>query len=456
MTPVPVPGSGPDGSVRRPVTVLRPFTVPVVPVVVPERRTLMRPAAPEPHRPRRGPRRLPVRRRLLAVLAVATATVVSAGCEAPLRESRGPRSRGAEAGSVPRRRPRPVRWSATVRDGPLGVVADDRGVAVVLFDRVIHLDPSSGSERWAHRDPMHDPEAVALGRTAVVIAAAGRRLVALDRSDGRVLWWSRPGGEIVHPAVLPAPRMAPAPGRPTGLDTGLVTAFAASTGSGRLLGLEASTGEVRWRAAFPGRPIGPLVAADGGRVAVGVWGRVPSDPSGSVLRAVDPSDGSVLWERPGPRRSRPATAGDLVFVVEWAAGRAALRAYHAGDGEVAWGVPVASPVQESAAPGVGPAGVAVAGEAGTVALVDPSTGRRRWESRLADADVAVLGSPVVGATEIVVPLAASTLVVVSATGGRVVEVLPRGVAVGPARSGRSFVAGWRWVDPARVDARPLR
>jgi len=47
-------------------------------------------------------------------------------------------------------------------------------------------------------------------------------------------------------------------------------------------------------------------------------------------------------------------------------------------------------------------------------------------------------------------------VVVSATGGRVVEVLPRGVAVGPARSGRSFVAGWRWVDPARVDARPLR
>ncbi len=416
----------------------------------------MRPAAPGPHRPSPCPCRFPARRWVLAVVAVATAAAVSVGCAAPRRESRGSRGRGADAGSAPRRRPRPVRWSATVRDWPLGVVADARGVAVALFDGVTDLDPSSGSERWVHRDPMHDPEAVALGPDTLVIVAGGRRLVALDRSDGRVLWESRPGGEIVHPAVLPAPLAPPAPGRPAGRSAALVTAFSVSTGSDRLVGLEAATGEARWDASFAGRPVGPLVAADGGRVAVGVWSRVPSDPSGSVLRAVDPSDGSVLWERPGPRRSRPATAGDLVFVVEWAAGRAALRAYHAGDGEVAWGVPVASPVQESAAPGVGPAGVVVAGETGTVALVDPSTGRRRWESRLASADVAVLGSPVVGATEIVVPLAASTLVVVSATGGRVVEVLPRGVAVGPARSGRSFVAGWRWIDPARVDSRPLR
>ncbi len=386
------------------------------------------------------------------VAAISATTVIAlAGC---VPGGDGERAGSSAAGSVhaPSRsgdralRRMPALWRAAMSSWPLDVVADADGVAVVLFDAVSWLDPSSGAERWRHDGRVDLPDGVALGSTTVALASGGR-VAALDRDDGRSRWETGANDDLSFPSVVPA-------ANPEG--DALVTAFSTYPGASALLALAAGTGERRWTVRSEGIPTGPLLSDPGGSVVVGVWSRLPSDPSGSVLRALDPVDGTVLWERPGGRRSRPVITGGLVAVVESGAGRTALRAYEVRTGEVAWAAPVASPVQDTAGPAVGPAGMAVAGELGTVALVDPVTGRRRWESRLAAVDVAVLRSPVVGRSEILVPMATSALAVVDASDGSVSGVLGRGVAVGPARAADTFVTGWRWLDPPRVDARSLR
>lgn len=401
----------------------------------------MRPSNPERAR----------RRAAHPLTVVLVLVVVAAGC-LPGREASRPSTRPGShpAGSRPGagdRRPLPVRWSTTADDWPVGLVADPGGVAVVLSGSVSYLGASDGRERWVRRARSVGADDVALGPGAVVLTDGGRRLRVLGRRDGRTRWEHPVGGPVRYPAVAAA---GPPPA------AGLVTAFHGSRGHVHLTAFDAATGERSWRVGLAGEPVGPLVADPDGRFLAGVWRRPPGDPGGSVLRVLDPADGRVVWERHGGRSSRPVVDGGVVAVVEAVSGRAVLRAYRIADGEVAWATPVASPLQETAAPAAGPAGLVVAGELGTIALVDPRSGRLRWERRLAAADVAVLESPVVGRSEIVVPLALSSLAVLRAADGSVVELLPEGIAVGPASTGAAFVTGWRWVDPAPVESRPLR
>lgn len=148
----------------------------------------------------------------------------------------------------------------TLAAGPGGVVA--AGAAVAGFD------PATGERRWRHVLPDY---------AAGIAVADGVAHVAVGSDDPKVDSWDAEGGvlafDLVDGTELWRARLAGRAGLPT------VNGDSAWVGThdGRLVALDADTGERRWR-----RPVGervetaPLVTAD--RVFVGVGTRTAGDP----------------------------------------------------------------------------------------------------------------------------------------------------------------------------------
>ena len=140
-----------------------------------------------------------------------------------------------------------VRWSADLGSSIAGAVTVDGDRAVVATvgaqqtpGVVAVLDRSTGEELWRTGE-----DAISGNLVSAPIVADGRvvlleqsAIVALDDSDGRLLWRT----EIVNPLRTPFSPEAIAAMAPLSAD-GWV--FAADT-TGRVYGLDAETGAIRW------------------------------------------------------------------------------------------------------------------------------------------------------------------------------------------------------------------
>jgi outer membrane protein assembly factor BamB len=195
-------------------------------------------------------------------------------------------------------------------------------------------------------------------------------------------------------------------------------AIGGATWGGRLTGLDAATGVVRWT--LPVSGIGPQTAAvataDGGLAVAGMlgqllmvdmadgtvrWNRAITDPtglaaaaglvlygSGDRLTAYDDRTGVPQWTVASTDMDLPQmqlAAG--LLLVSSAFGGTPVTAYIPATGRVAWTFetpgPQAGATGTSAAVAAGTAGVAVAVAnlpgPGRLYLLDPATGRVRWQ-----------------------------------------------------------------------------
>jgi len=157
-----------------------------------------------------------------------------------------------------------VRWSTDLGSSIAGAVSvdGDRVLAATVGEQqtpgfVAALDRSTGEELWRTgedviRGNLVSAAVVTDGRILVLEPSS---VVALDASDGRLLWRT----EIVNPLTTPFSPEAIAAMAPVSAD-GWV--FAVDT-TGRVYGLDAETGEMRWDHALNDRsPLTPALLTE--------------------------------------------------------------------------------------------------------------------------------------------------------------------------------------------------
>lgn len=362
---------------------------------------------------------MPSRRSLLA--GVGAASVALAGCAASAQRrvtgrwpqfGRGPSNAGTTAARGPVETVE-QRWTASLgfplRQSP--VVAGGR-VFLGGRDRVTAFDAAAGETAW--RRPLPDREyvdtAAAVGDGTVVVPTSDA-VRAFEAASGEPLWTARPGDEVAAPTLrdgtvylavggtggVEARSLAdgsrlwragvgdwgPGPVAVTG-DT-VVAPGGRPSAPGRLVGLDAATGERRWSHTFSveedtpehvsGDPTG--VSAGGGRAYVGL-------DDGSV-HALGVRDGEHAWQfDPGPTvddgeeyqravRAPPAVGDDRVYVAH---GDGRLYALD-GSGDLRWSFRAWNGL--AGQPSVGADAVYVGCRDTFLYALAPATGERLWE-----------------------------------------------------------------------------
>lgn len=186
------------------------------------------------------------------------------------------------------------RWTAPVGfDFGTAVGIDDVIVGVHRRDELVALDSDSGTERW-RRDhgSTFGLTAVSLEDASAVVVAYGgdERTTAIDARSGSVSW-SVEGGGLITPA--------------SGFGIVLIEGDRGSTNL--LLGLDASSGDLRWQ-----RPLGEFPWVDPSPFEDGfVVG------AGERFEALH-NDGTVIWEHATSPRAVAAPAqadGTTTYVV---------------------------------------------------------------------------------------------------------------------------------------------
>lgn len=222
-------------------------------------------------------------------------------------------------------------------------------------------------------------EDLALGVTADAV-------VAVDLAEGRLAWTvARSGGPLLRPAVA---RVA---GRPLLVFTESAERGATSTSGADpadVVGLDLGDRSERWRVRFDAGIPAPVTLADGLAYVV--------DGDG-VLTALDLANGDERWtaDAAGASDAPPALAGDVLLV----AGRpedapARLAALDAASGAPVWGDTVASAIPAGSAIAADRDDVVVAGADRLLRVLDPATGRERWNALLVNVPSPV-GAPLV-------------------------------------------------------------
>ena len=319
-----------------------------------------------------------------------------------------------------------VRWSAPLKDGPFNLAADSDGIAVTTSARSTYLLDSGGHVRW--RADVGD---VALGQPAlgrdVVVVGGPRSVSALARADGAMRWTRTRDATANSLAVAGDTVLA-------GDDTGTLAAF------------DASTGTPRWSAQHPGALwSAPRVDAAFGAV-VATWHQGDSP----AVRVFDLVTGALRWEAPIDRyTAAPAVhAGRVVLAIGDGDRHARVEARDLTSGKVVWQTTVPASFEEAIEPAVDDHAVAVVDHFGVVSLLDPQTGRLRWQHDLAD----VLLATRVALTKRRVALTsyAGTLHVLDRRDGHVVQHLtPRrlgGLPVATVQRGRGILLALRLRD----------
>ncbi|MGP9019392.1 protein kinase domain-containing protein [Streptomyces sp. BR1] len=241
--------------------------------------------------------------------------------------------RAAQVPSAPRPLHHRARWAAAaaalvtvVTGGVLGVRAwssGDSGSAAPAVGQEAHRAPAF--KPWAVRLPGggggNRTPACSLAGTALYCAAPGVTAARLDPADGRVLWSVKARGVGGRVSDDGEPRVSgglvlvvpPGAGRLDALDpaTGAVrwtrpvpahasvriddtSVLFTGTGTGEVRCLDSATGKERWH----GRPAAATaqwVSAPGGTALYAV--AVSEDAASSLVTAVSPGTGKVLWTK---------------------------------------------------------------------------------------------------------------------------------------------------------------
>jgi len=236
--------------------------------------------------------------------------------------------------------PRILARAWTVPGAAVGGPAADETTAYFLSKQheVVAVDAASGAVRW--RRPTNESGFGGTGGTVVVsgpvVVVGDDNLLGIDRRAGTLLWRFEPDDGY-------------GPGFYLGYEATADGVIYAGSPSGRLYAVDTLTGRPRWSTAvatdgkttiYPPRFNGPYVAA-------GYTEFVAPSLGGLVL--LDAATGRILWKRafPAPRdRSLSVNwAGGPVFVddlVVVSAGDGIIHAYDVASGNERWSLPPVS------------------------------------------------------------------------------------------------------------------
>ncbi len=301
--------------------------------------------------------------------------------------------RGAAGDSLPA--DPQVAWRRALPRGIAGAPAlTEDVVAVSQVDRhVVLLDRATGTLLWSRgfASNLGSGPLVDYDRVYVATQTEFGEIAALALRDGKPLWKVR-FGDAAAPLAQRTDRL-----------------FAATT-DGSVAALSTTTGGRMWRRQLSGAVrAAPLVTVSGVFVATADDSLYLLDPASGDVRARRPTGGAVLAAPAladsllvfGTAAGRLEACDTATLVARWSVetggtvvGSVAVRAdtvwAMTGDGQL-WAVPVAAPaaarhVALGLVPRAGPTpvrgGVLVTSTDGTVALVDPATGERRWSAKL--------------------------------------------------------------------------
>jgi outer membrane protein assembly factor BamB len=154
--------------------------------------------------------------------------------------------------------------------------------------------------------------------------------------------------------------------------SGLVSAFAVDTG------------KTAWQISIEAKTDDPLPGTAGG-IAFGI-DRLFAHAGGTVLAAIAPDDGSVIWsvQVPIALRGGPTAVDDKGVVVTDLDGNVMM--YDAKDGTLVWeraGLPVTTVVYGAPSPAVSGNTMVVAGYGGDVSVIEVNSGQVVWTDTLA-------------------------------------------------------------------------
>ena len=259
-----------------------------------------------------------------------------------------------------------VDWRATMKDGPFDVAADRNGVAVTTSARSVYLLDAEGHVRW--RAAVDD---VGLGQPALgpdeVLVGGAASVTLLDRSDGSTRW-TRASEAAANSLAIAG-------------DAALV-----GDDSGALTAVDVATGDPRWSVRQPG------ALWSGARVDRATGAVVASWHQSDVptVRVLDLATGALRWEAPTDRFSGAPTVhgGRVVLTIGDGDRHARVEARDLATGQVQWQTRVPASFEEAIEPAADDHAVAVVDHFGVVTLLDPGTGRVRWQHDLADVLVA--------------------------------------------------------------------
>ena len=156
--------------------------------------------------------------------------------------------------------------------------------------------------------------------------------------------------------------------------------------SGTLAALDAATGAPRWSVHHPARSGRARGSTRRRGAVVATWHQSDSP----AVRVFDLATGALRWEAPTDRfTAAPAVhAGRVVLAIGDGDRHARVEARDLATGEVQWQTPVPASFEEAIEPAVDDRAVAVVDHFGVVTVLDPATGRLRWQHDLADVLVA--------------------------------------------------------------------
>jgi outer membrane protein assembly factor BamB len=255
-----------------------------------------------------------------------------------------------------------VEWRTVISDGPSDLAADADGVVVTSNAQSVHFLDAHGRVRWRVA-----PVDVGIGHPALapdLVVVGGRAsITAFARSDGAERW--------TRPMAAPVNSVAVAG------DTVL-----AGDDSGALAALDTRSGTERWRVQYPGALWSGARVDDATGAVVATWHQSESP----AVRVLDLATGALRWEAPTARSTAaPAVHGGRVILAIGDGDRhARVEAHDLASGAIQWQTRVPASFEEAIEPAVDDHAVAVVDHFGVVTVLDPATGKLRWQHDLAD------------------------------------------------------------------------
>ncbi len=156
--------------------------------------------------------------------------------------------------------------------------------------------------------------------------------------------------------------------------------------SGTLAALDARSGSERWSVRYPGALwSGARIDRASGAVVV-TW----HQSDAPAVRVLDLATGALRWEAPTARYTGAPSVhrGRVVLAIGDGNRHARVEARDLATGAVQWQTPVPASFEEAIEPAVDDHSVAVVDHFGVVTILDPETGKLRWQHDLADVLIA--------------------------------------------------------------------